>query len=112
MAEKTSLHGASAAARGLGQQIHRAPRTLSSQGAAAKSIKATGRSIAAGCSTSTSFARAITLSPVNNSQLKASRFCEEAWVGVHVDDVSHTFVGSKAAGVRQAAKEVAQTFGG
>ena len=112
MAKKTGEHGTPATARGLGQQIHRAPRTLSSQGAAAKSIKATGRSIAAGCSTSTSFARAITLSPVKNSQQKAGKLCEEAFVGVHVDDVSHTSIGSRSAGVRFAAKEVAQSFSG
>ena len=66
----------------LGLQVHRAPRTLRVLGTQADIIRATGRSIIAGCTLSTSLARAYLRPALQHVDLTA-----EHTIAEHVDDM-------------------------
>ena len=94
----------------LALQLHRAARTLLIEGVAAKTVQGTGRSILAGCSSSTSLARAI-LGPV---LARIGAGFRNTRLALHVDDVSATTVANNESDaileVLKVGLEIAEAF--
>ena len=86
----------------LGMQAHRAPRVLRVNGCCAEPIPATGVSILAGCTLSTSLSRAFTHGPVRGPEAGLQANGSEHEIGQHVDDVNQVVIAdSEAAVVRR-----------
>ena len=89
----------------LSLQLHVAPRALQVHGCFAPLISCMGRSLLAGCMSSTRFARAVTREPVLDclqSSVKAT--------GVHVDDVTQLFTARLASEVKVDALRTGRAF--
>ena len=90
----------------LAMQMHRAPRVLRINGCYAEAIQATGRSILAGCSLSTSLSRAFVREPVTAGVDSKHHSGSETYTHVHVDDVHQLVIAdSEDAAVRRARRE-------
>ncbi len=78
----------------LGMQAHRAPRILRAAGSFGSCIKATGRSLLAGCTLSTSLSRGFLCRPLQRCCEASRRHKGKASHGVnqHVDDVNQVVI--------------------
>ncbi len=90
----------------LALQLHVAPRALQAHGCFAPVISQMGRSILAGCLSSTRFARAVTREPLLSSMDDAVKAA-----GVHVDDVTQVFAGRRSSDVKVHALRAGSAFG-
>ena len=110
MIEDCVLHNTPVIAANLGLQLSRDPRFLKSGATLSAPIVLPARSVLAGCSTSTSFARASMLTVVDCDCRIAAEEGASAHTALHVDDLSHTIVASSAVAARKATLRIALKF--
>ena len=87
-------HGFPAEAGALALWIHRMPRRFKMCNCFGDILQGFGRSIVAGCTSSTSLARVLLKSSIERCYV-ASTYKFQGFHGVHVDDVSQTTTGAK-----------------
>ncbi len=78
----------------LGMQAHRAPRVLRVDGCCAEAIPATGVSVLAGCSLSTSLSRAFVQGPIAGGKVGLHSDDAQCRTHQHVDDVNQVVIGN------------------
>ena len=84
----------------LGMQVHRAPRVLKADGCFGEPVEATGVSVLAGCSLSTSLSRAFLRDEVQMSSRERSNGAQATHtVNQHIDDVSQLVIGDSDSAV-------------